>query len=371
MLSNFTSEPRRGETEIGRSFFESLGYEVHLSPHRFEGEAELIALTALLQRHVNDLLRVRDVLDRGVRPDQVADKIGKNPWYVRERLLPFAWKQRQTVDASHLVVFAARRGLSLPDVERHLQRIAQVRGVTRESLQWYADRVAGFFRSPPPGFDVDDWAARQTYLALGFFLQACALLGVDTVPMEGLEPAKFDEVLGLPAQGYGTVCAAAAGYRALAIVLTVIALIGYSRQRNNYPRGMTIAGVQVGGVDPQIASERVLQVYTTPIEVQYGEAIIHVDPSVVGFELDMDSMMAAADLERTGGSFWRGFWSYLWNSEPHPIEVPLSATIAEDRLRAYLQNEISARYDEPAARRAGDRRDRAGRARSSAPGRSW
>jgi beta-lactamase class A len=133
----------------------------------------------------------------------------------------------------------------------------------------------------------------------------------------------------------------------IAIVLTIIALISYSRQRNNYPRGMTIAGVEVGGVDPQIASQRVLQVYSSPIEVQYGEAIIHVEPSVVGFELDMDSMMAAADLERTGGSFWIGFWNYLWNRDPEPVEVPLSSTISEERLRTYLQNEISARYDEP------------------------
>ncbi|RPI95096.1 MAG: hypothetical protein EHM40_04340 [Chloroflexi bacterium] len=133
----------------------------------------------------------------------------------------------------------------------------------------------------------------------------------------------------------------------IAIVLTIVALIGYSRQRNNYPRGMTIAGVAVGGVDPQIASERVLQVYSSPIEVQYGEAIIHVEPSVVGFELDMESMIAAADLERTGGSFWGGFWNYLWNRDPTAVEVPLSATINEERLRAYLQNEISARYDEP------------------------
>ncbi len=133
----------------------------------------------------------------------------------------------------------------------------------------------------------------------------------------------------------------------IAIVLTVIALIGYSRQRNNYPGGMTIAGVEVGGVDPQIASERVLQVYSSPIEVQYGEAIIHVAPSVVGFELDMESMIAAADLARTGGSFWGGFWNYLWNRDPAPVAVPLSATVSEERLRAYLQNEISARYDEP------------------------
>lgn len=134
----------------------------------------------------------------------------------------------------------------------------------------------------------------------------------------------------------------------VALVLVVISLIGYSRQRNNYPGGMKIAGVPVGGVDPQIARQRVLQVYTSPIAVQYGDAVIHVDPSVVGFELDIESMMAAADLERTGGSFWGGFWNYLWNRDPTPVEIPLSATISEDRLRAYLQNEISARYDEPA-----------------------
>jgi len=133
----------------------------------------------------------------------------------------------------------------------------------------------------------------------------------------------------------------------IALVLTVIALIGYSRQRNNYPGGMTIGGVPVGGVDPQTASQRVLQVYSSPVELQYGNADIQIEPSVVGFELDLDSMIAAADLGRTGGAFWGGFWDYLWNRDPAPVEIPLISTIDEDRLIAYLQNEIAARYDEP------------------------
>jgi beta-lactamase class A len=136
-------------------------------------------------------------------------------------------------------------------------------------------------------------------------------------------------------------------FLSIAIVITIVALIGYSRTRNNYPRGMTIGGVQVGGVNPQIASQRVLQVYASPIQVQYGEAIFQIDPSVVGFELNLDNMIAAADLARTGGSFWGGFWDYLWNRTPTPVEIPLSASVAEERLVAYLQNEISARYDEP------------------------
>lgn len=41
VVSNFTSPPRRGETDVGRRFFELMGYRTHVSPHRFEGDAEL------------------------------------------------------------------------------------------------------------------------------------------------------------------------------------------------------------------------------------------------------------------------------------------------------------------------------------------
>ena len=58
-------------------------------------------------------------------------------------------------------------------------------------------------------------------------------------------------------------------------------------------------------------------------------------------------MVAAADLSRTGGSFWGGYWNYLWNQEPASITIPLRATISEETLRNYLQNEIASRYDIP------------------------
>ena len=41
VVSNYTSEPRRGESEVGLDFFASMGYDVHFAPHRFEGEADL------------------------------------------------------------------------------------------------------------------------------------------------------------------------------------------------------------------------------------------------------------------------------------------------------------------------------------------
>ena len=133
----------------------------------------------------------------------------------------------------------------------------------------------------------------------------------------------------------------------IAMVLTISSLVGYSRQRNSYPSGMTMGGVPIGGLDPQAASQRVLEVYKTPIQIQYNGDIIQIDPTSVGFELDIDSMLAAADLSRTGGAFWGGFWDYLWNRDTQGTEIPLSASISEDRLREYLKNEIAARYDQP------------------------
>jgi nitroreductase len=68
--------------------------------------------------------------------------------------------------------------------------------------------------APARRISADAWAARQVYIALGNFLTSAALLGIDTCPMEGIEPARYDEILGLAAQGFQTVVVAAAGYRA-------------------------------------------------------------------------------------------------------------------------------------------------------------
>ena len=60
---------------------------------------------------------------------------------------------------------------------------------------------------------LDVWQTHQIYIALGSFMTAAAVLAVDTCPMEGIEPEKFDAILGLSGTDYGTVVACAAGYR--------------------------------------------------------------------------------------------------------------------------------------------------------------
>ena len=93
--------------------------------------------------------------------------------------------------------------------------IAEVRGQAVESLAGYKSFMMGDLVKGPRSAVIGEWAARQVYIALGNFMTSAALLGVDTCPIEGLEPAKYDEILGLTGTGYRTVVACPAGYRSV------------------------------------------------------------------------------------------------------------------------------------------------------------
>jgi nitroreductase len=147
---------------------------------------------------------------------------GLQPWKfivvedpaTREKLSAAAHGQRQPVDCSHFVVFSVRKNLDAAYVDRHIQRVAEVRAVSAESLKGHADMMKGSAEQARKAGFLDAWMARQVYIALGMFMTSAALLGVDACPMEGIEAPKFDEILGLSALGYGALCACAAGYRA-------------------------------------------------------------------------------------------------------------------------------------------------------------
>jgi nitroreductase len=132
---------------------------------------------------------------------------------IRERLMPHAWGQRQVVDASHFVVFAARTSVTEAEIAEFLQLIAKTRGVSPESLAGYRGMMAGMLLSE--GFQpvAPHWTARQAYIALANLMTGAALLGVDTCPIEGFVPAEFDRILDLPAQGLASVACCAVGYR--------------------------------------------------------------------------------------------------------------------------------------------------------------
>jgi nitroreductase len=132
---------------------------------------------------------------------------------VRQSLVPHAWGQKQVVDASHFVVFAARTSVTEAEIDQFLRLVAESRTVAPESLASYRGMMTGMLLNPDFKSLVPHWTARQAYIALGGLMTSAALLGVDACPIEGFVPAEFDRILGLPARGLAAAVCCALGYR--------------------------------------------------------------------------------------------------------------------------------------------------------------
>ena len=147
--------------------------------------------------------------------------IGLQPWKfivvtsdeVKAQLVPASWGQLKTAECSHFVVFAVRKNLGHEHVDRHIARMVEVRGVTPESLGKFRTMATGNLDKARAEERLDTWQTHQVYISLGQFMASAAVIGIDTCPMEGIDPEKFDEILELRGTGFATVVACAAGYR--------------------------------------------------------------------------------------------------------------------------------------------------------------
>src|SRR5882724_1653959 len=141
--------------------------------------------------------------------------LGLQPWKfvvvtdpaVKARLQPAAHHQAQTSDCSHFVVFAVRKNLDHEHIDRLFTRISEVHGVPAEALAAYRKSGSSAIERARAEGRLDTWQTFQVYIALGNFLTSAALLAVDTCPMEGIEPVRFDEILGLTGTPFSTVVA--------------------------------------------------------------------------------------------------------------------------------------------------------------------
>lgn len=146
---------------------------------------------------------------------------GLQPWKfvvitdpaVREKLVPASFGQPQVKDASHLVVFAAKKNFGVAEVDAHIARTAEVRGIPADALAPFRDMLVGGIVQAKDDVSREAWAGRQATIALGVLLTSAALLGIDACPMEGFIPAQYDEILGLDKLGLTSVAICTLGYR--------------------------------------------------------------------------------------------------------------------------------------------------------------
>lgn len=134
--------------------------------------------------------------------------INSQPWQftflrdqkTKDTLSEVSWLNKQKViDADSVIVFSRINSITLfeEQIERELPEGA---------VNYYKE-----FIKPLPEAEIKSWFDRQVYLALGVFLSACAEMGIDSTPMEGIEPDNYDKIL--DQSDYHAIVAVAIGQR--------------------------------------------------------------------------------------------------------------------------------------------------------------
>lgn len=109
------------------------------------------------------------------------------------------WNEHRIKDASHLVVFNVVDNLEVfeKQIQQHLPEA---------NVGYYNTMI-----KQNPEESIKSWLAHQVYISLGYFLSACASMGIDSTPMEGVDIKEYTKILGM--KDYKPLFAVSIGYR--------------------------------------------------------------------------------------------------------------------------------------------------------------
>ena len=167
---------------------------------------------AVPQDKVNRILEAANLAptSSGLQPFEII--VVTNP-EVKAQLSAAAYGQSQIVDGSHVLVFAAWDNYTAERIDAVVANLEAERGGKSDAVTGYYDNLKAQYL--PRTAEVNyEHAARQAYIAFGLALTAAAFEAVDSTPMEGFDPAKVDEILGLREKGLRSVTIMPLGYRA-------------------------------------------------------------------------------------------------------------------------------------------------------------
>lgn len=102
-------------------------------------------------------------------------------------------------EACHLIVFNV-----IDNIEKFEKEC--IGELPEGSVAYYQKNI-----KPKSEENIKSWLANQVYLSLGYFLSACACMGIDSTPMEGVDIKEYAKILGT--KDYKPLFAVAIGYR--------------------------------------------------------------------------------------------------------------------------------------------------------------
>jgi len=132
---------------------------------------------------------------------------------VQEKLVPFSWNQQQILQASHLLVICIQDNYTSKEVENYFNLVQKIRNTPDAVINPFKKFLtAEISKKTQEELYISN--KNQAYIALGNLLTVCALEEIDSCPMEGFTPDKYDEILDLKKDNLKSVLVLPVGFRA-------------------------------------------------------------------------------------------------------------------------------------------------------------
>lgn len=132
---------------------------------------------------------------------------------LQQKLMDASYGQKQVGTASHVLVICIEKEIGKPFIEKYFEYVKTIRNTPDHILHSFRDSLIGSFEKKPLE-EIKIWATHQAYLVLGTLLTVCAAEEIDSCPMEGFVPEKYDEILELQKYNLQSALVLPVGYRA-------------------------------------------------------------------------------------------------------------------------------------------------------------
>lgn len=145
---------------------------------------------------------------------------GMEPWRLivvrseklRKALKSSCWNQNQITEASELVIFTTDNDIVRSD-SPYVRKMFERREMPAEMVEKYLE-VYGAFIKPLEEDEIllENWTAKQCYIAMANAMTYAATLEIDSCPIEGFDKEEIEAILDLE-YGHSVAVICAFGYR--------------------------------------------------------------------------------------------------------------------------------------------------------------
>lgn len=132
---------------------------------------------------------------------------------IQKQLVAHSWNQEQVAQASHLLVICIPKEYTKKEVENYFKLVKEIRNTPEKIINPFKEFLIDDI-SKKTQEELFLWNKNQAYLALGNLLTVCALEKIDSCPMEGFTPEKYDEILDLKKHNLTSILVLPVGFRA-------------------------------------------------------------------------------------------------------------------------------------------------------------